>query len=243
MQTRIYCDRCNSTSDVTVNMDDIGGENAYGIPSPMNGLKTFSFVHNDHIVIAEIDRNGSVRTSKTIDRMADDIFLTTSAVAALILDQEKYNHRSRSIEFFSNDRILRSQIINTASQVIMNADPSDETMLVQTSSTIRFEYSRFRLYFGSDIPSNFDSADRRLIVFHQTTDFQPLDLAGRLPQNLLNDITMLFNLDLLESPEWKILLRSYLELNPQINLFDVSNKEKVANVFHHLINELLSDPK
>ena len=66
MNVQLHCDRCVETVWYEINLPT-SNTNALGIPVAGSGLVKKSLNHGDHVVIADIDHNGAVRTVQIVD--------------------------------------------------------------------------------------------------------------------------------------------------------------------------------
>ena len=154
MKVQLYCDRCVETVWYEINLPT-SNKNALGIPVAGSGLVKKSLNHGDHVVIADIDHNGAVRTMQIVDihftpieTLIGDIaqgFYFSMNQSKTPLYIEVYSTNTQLVHFFQK---VISQIFETATR---NYKGSDQIIVSTDRGNTRLYSEGIQISVGSTI--------------------------------------------------------------------------------------------
>jgi hypothetical protein len=154
VNVQFHCDRCAETVWYEMFLPT-SNQNTLGIPISGSGLMKKSINHGDHVVIADIDYNGAIRTAQIVDihftpieTLIADItqgfyFYMQQSHKPLYIDV--YSTNSKLVAFFQK---LISQLFETA---IGNYNGIDQIIASTVQGNTRLYSERIQISVGTTI--------------------------------------------------------------------------------------------
>ena len=185
MLVRVFCEECNKYEEIEVLVQE-SPSNAeadnYGIPAPSSsrgGLETYSIVHGDHTLVVQVDANGAVRRQQVIKRVDIGLETALTAVVTIIMEELAMSERSHGVFFIGADRNISRLLLSVVNTLLMNITEGVQAWVEVESSTLRFSYGSFSLYWGQWLPDlRAAQTDVNTVVFTLTPD----NVGQKLPE-------------------------------------------------------------
>lgn len=246
MIVKVYCERCKKYEEIEIEEME-ADKSSNSVPKPgSGGLKTYSLVHSDHILNADIDQNGSVRSYKIINRIGDDLERLISAISSKLL---KYSSPRKSdyisLILVSQSKMLRNLIISIAQQLMMSIEDDSTAMLQVSKENTIFEFNKIQIYIGQWDKKilNFQS-DQTLFAYHLNTDSAGT-LMNKIKTGLAEDhsdyYAIVFDTIFIKTDTWKKVLEEIIQPNPQVIISDVGTSVKAITSISTLIEKLIEN--
>ncbi len=144
MQVQAYCPVCKKTFSYDVEIElqlrNSNGEQSadlMGIPLPRqnftasSGLYSYSVIHDDHILVLEIDRNGTVRKTETVSLIQTSSQKIIAGLTATLWD---VSSKSKKLLIVSERDIWRRVLELVASQLFIDKVNHEPTELLGSFS-------------------------------------------------------------------------------------------------------------
>lgn len=141
MQIPVYCPICSTTTTVEFKFkkeekpDE--AKDTTGIPIPnevhTSGLEQLSVVHNDHILVLDVDYNGAVRKTSTVTRVGAKMQQIMASCVLTFLQNTKEGKKI-NFKIFSDNPLWRNFTFFFSGQLMINL--SEEPINYNFYSTI-----------------------------------------------------------------------------------------------------------
>ena len=143
----IFCKVCNRWYSEELDLldsekEEVSEPDDLELPSPKKqaGFKTFSLVHEDHILVADIDYNGHIRFEKIIKRLGIDLEKMVSKISTIILDHVE-RENSSSIFLHTPNQSIHRIVMGSFHQMQLNIPPKLNSQL-----EVNYDRKKFSLY-------------------------------------------------------------------------------------------------
>lgn len=253
MKIKIFCEKCNKY-DIIERIPDNQEEattnkSMFALPVPKSGdsgLTSLSIVHADHILIADVDKNGDVRKYKIIDRVGQELELILAKIANTII-QTVITTRIDPISFvfLTHSRNIEKVLLGIFQQILFNL-PNNENILGTLSvsnNMALFELDNLTVYVGKWHDRIFNIAGSKSVVIHHLTInntqevYNNINNIEKLKLNSQN--IMLFNENVIKNDQGKKIIGDIMmKISPEAVL-DVSNTLNIGNNIARIVEMYL----
>lgn len=235
MIAKIYCERCKKYEEVEIEEQPRNHDTS--LPKPRGGLSTYSIVHQDHILVADIDHEGNVRSHKIIERIENDLERMVASIASKILEYGSTGKPSVSIHIFSSSLNLRRLVISISNFVVLNIKGGKSAMLRITEEGVLFEFENFQIQFGLTMETPVGS-ELVAFAYHFSDDVYEMINSG-IGTGPGIQHAILFDTKAIRSQAWKETLGMILKKNPNVSLLDVGSAMKAIISFSQIVDSVI----
>ena len=153
MKTQTYCIECQKTSWLEIKPEEFRSlfQNQLFSPSINNncdaGLITRSISHGDHILLLEIDKNGTIRKENVVKLISTMIENIVAHTVEKVINFSEINEE-RTILYISNTHAFMFFFKSVLSILMLNINDSDYLKIeIQSENTIQFTYNKLSLIY------------------------------------------------------------------------------------------------
>ncbi|MCY3410643.1 MAG: hypothetical protein INQ03_03300 [Candidatus Heimdallarchaeota archaeon] len=254
MKVKIFCEKCSKYDvlDLEIEKKEEPKKSTlpFALPVPTSGgdsgLETLSIVHSDHILVADVDKNGDVRKFKILDRVGNNLEKDVAKIANTVI-----NHvLSTSIQpatfiFLTTSRNIEKVLLGIFQQILFNLPKNNEvlsTLSVSNHMAI-FELDNLTVYVGQWKEKIVNIAgSNSVIVHHITQDNSPTVMANieRIKEMKSQAETILiFDDKLIKEPNGKKLIGEIMLTCSPKAILDVSNTNNIAKNIERIVDMYL----
>ncbi|MCE7734078.1 MAG: hypothetical protein GPJ54_04310 [Candidatus Heimdallarchaeota archaeon] len=154
MKVQLHCDRCADTAWYEIYLPTSNQSNL-DVPSVGSGLVKKSLNHGDHVVIADIDYNGAVRTVQIVDIHFTRIETLIEDIAQGFYFYMNQSHRPLYIDVFTTNPQLVNFFQKLISQLFVTAihsyKGSDQIVASTLQGTTRLYSEKIQMSVGTSL--------------------------------------------------------------------------------------------
>ncbi|MHA2249746.1 MAG: hypothetical protein ACXAD7_05260 [Candidatus Kariarchaeaceae archaeon] len=161
-ESQVYCSKCKETSFIQLDLELIQFEF-----EGTSGLLQKSLIHGDHIVVVEIDRNGTIRSENALDVMFSPIQTLLKDIAHTFLFLETDGDRPVHIDTYTSNMMLSKFFQSIISMIFERSLGKDianrkDLKAVSKKNKTLLDGKRVQLSVGPFIQEKIDRLDNPL---------------------------------------------------------------------------------
>ncbi len=248
MEIKAYCPLCKSTFsyDFLPEDTDEAATADGGIPLPQtpggSGLHSFSVIHNDHILVLEVDRNGDVRKTDTVKLVETASQRIIAELTAELWEKAEQGKNQNILVLTQRPLWIRLfQLLGSQLLIDMNQHPSAEFKVSYLSSVFDLSVNKITLQTIQDpsVLSEYNGWANDVIIDATTLlDREPVSILSQVsvPGTIVLTIseTLLGENDITKAEQW---IESLLDTpNDNVVMFDSSHMKNAIKILKALLS-------
>ncbi len=246
IQIQAYCSQCKKTSWVEVSPEELNGhieretKKVFLPPVPggreegTSGLLKRSLSHGDHVLLIEIDRNGTVRRESVVNLISSVIEnIVAQAVERTITVDESLKNCKKKIMFISKAYAFHEFFKSVLSILMLNLDQGEETRSFITKDRVELVYNNLTLIQVPYEESLHHFKDKSLQSIVVDVDTYSNDtIFTEIPTSRLSNINIILAYNSKKGQERPIeLFKDLLSRGiSKLSLFDYSSGKGLSNI-------------